>query len=102
MTDGNAIVIPVPKPAGKANKARKVNTLLEHQVRRLWEIEQRHIPDHKTGLTVKNPEENTEGEAAEYIRRMTAKLHELGPKPKRTRKRAAKPKANPQSDTKAS
>ena len=101
MTDGNPQVILVPKPAGKPNKARKINTLLEHQVRRLWEIEQRHIPLHQTGLPV-DPQNMTEGEAAEYIRRMTAKLHELGPKPKRTRKRAAKPKASPQAETKTS
>ena len=101
MTDSNTIVIPVPKPAGKPNKARKINTLLEHQVKRLREIEQAHIPTHQTGLPV-DPQNMTEGEAAEYIRRMTAKLHELGKKPKRTRKRVAKRNASPKSDAKPS
>lgn len=87
MTDGEKIVISVPKPAGKPNKARKINTLLEHQVKRLREIELGHIPTHRTGLPI-DPQNMTEGEAAAYIRRMTAKLHELGPRPKRTRKPA--------------
>jgi hypothetical protein len=99
MTNGTPQVIPVPKPAGRPNKARKINTLLEHQVRRLREIERGHVPMHQTGLAV-DPQNMTEGEAAEYIRRMTAKLHELGKKPKRTRKRAAKPKAAEDSETK--
>ena len=99
--DGNAQVIVVPKPAGKLNKDRPINTLLEHQVKRLREIEQRHIPAHQTGLAV-DPSKMTEGEAAEYIRRMTAKLHELGPKLKRTRKRKPKAQVNPESETKTS
>jgi hypothetical protein len=99
--DGNVQVIVVPKPAGKVNKDRKINTLLEHQVKRLREIEQRHIPSHQTGLAV-DPAKMTEGEAAEFIKRMTTKLRELGVKPKRTRRRKPKVKANPESETKPS
>lgn len=103
--DNDVQVIAVPKPAGNANKHRKINTLLEHQVRRLWEIEQRHIPAHQTaGLPVHPTKmaEMTEAQAAEYIKGMTAKLHELGPKPKRTRKRPPKAQPNPESETKTS
>jgi len=81
------MIIAVPKPAGKVNKSRPINTLLQHQVKRLWEIEQQHIPKHRTGIAI-DPEKldsMTEREAAEFIKRMTAKLHELGKKPKRTR-----------------
>jgi len=87
---GSPVIVPVPKPQGKAKKDRPINTLLEYQVRRFLEIEQRHIPKHRTGLMV-DPAKMTEGEAAKYIKRMTAKLHELGKKPKRT----AKPKTQP-------
>ena len=99
--DGEVQVIAVPKPAGKANKGRQINTLLQYQVQRFREIEQRHIPAHQTGLAV-DPSKMTEGEAGEYIKRMTAKLHELGPKPKRTRKRKPKAQANPKAETKTS
>ena len=75
-----SMIVRVPKPAGKINKDRPINTLLEHQVRRLRETELRHIPRHRTGLAV-DPSKMTEGEAANYIRQMTAKIHELGPKP---------------------
>jgi hypothetical protein len=78
--ENNVQVIVVPKPAGKLNKDRPINTLLEHQVRRLQEIEQAHVPAHRTGMAV-DPKHMTEGQAAEYIRRMTTKLQELGPKP---------------------
>jgi hypothetical protein len=89
-----AMNIDIPKPAAKPNKSRPINTLLQYQIKRLWEVEQLHVPAHRTGISI-DPEklhELTEGQAAEYIRRMTAKLRELGPKPKRTRKAAAKPK----------
>jgi len=96
---GSSVIVPVPKPQGKANQGRRINTLLEHQVKRLLEIEQKHIPAHRTGLTI-DPAKMTEGEAAGYIKSMTAKLHELGKKPKR--KRTAKPKTVPAPDAKTS
>src|ERR1039458_6230887 len=98
---GDIQVIAVPKPAGKPNKSRPINNLLQYQVQRFREIEQRHIPAHRTGLAV-DPSKMTEGEAAEYIKRMTAKLHELGAKPKKTRNRKPKVQANPESETKTS
>jgi hypothetical protein len=74
------VIINVPKPAGKANKNRPINTLLQNQVKRLWEIEQNHIPAHRTGVAIdpNKLDSMTEGEAAEFIKRMTAKLQELG------------------------
>ena len=87
----SSVIVSVPKPKGKVNKDRPINTLLEYQVRHFIEVEKSHIPVHRTGLAV-DPANMTEGEAAKYIKRMTAKLHELGKKPKR--KRTAKPKAN--------
>ena len=91
-------VIAVPKPAAKPNKNRPINTLLKHQVMRLMDIERRHIPDHRSG-TVVDLQNMTEGQAAEYIRQVTAKLHQLGEKPKRTSKPKAKPKASSDSET---
>jgi hypothetical protein len=89
--------IDVPKPAAKPRKDRPINTLLQYQVKRLWEVEQRHVPAHRSGISI-DPErlhEMTEGQAAEYIRKVTAKLHELGPKPKRQSKRKAASPAQP-------
>ena len=101
MSTPDRLIVHVPKPAGKPNKSRQINTLLQYQVQRFREIEKGHIPAHQTGLAV-DPSKMTEGEAGEYIKRMTAKLHELGPKPKRTRKRKPKAQANPESETKTS
>jgi len=101
MSSPDSVIVQVPKPAGRAKKDRQINTLLQYQVQRFREIEQQHIPAHQTGLAV-DPSKMTEGEAAEYIKRMTAKLHELGPKPKRTRKRKPKAQTSPESETKAS
>lgn len=93
--------IDVPKPAAKPNKSRTINTLLQYQVKRLWEIEQLHVPAHRSGMSV-DPQrlhEMTEGQAAKYIRKMTAKLHQLGPKPKKQRTRkAAVPPQSPGAD----
>jgi hypothetical protein len=86
------MIINVPKPAGKANKDRPINTLLQHQVKRLWEIEQSHIPAHRTGIAI-DPNKldlMTEGEAAKFIKRMTTKLQDLGRKPTEPRKTVAK------------
>src|SRR5690348_7093276 len=95
-------IVPFPKPSGKPNKKRRLNMLLRHQVRRLREIELRHIPQHHTGFGPELAKMNeaqaeeyirermTEGEAAEYIRLMTAKLHELKETPKSKRRTKAK------------
>jgi len=82
-------IIPIPKPYSKFNRDRKINTLLQYQVRHLLDIEHKQLTaSHRTGWT-QNPspmseqELNeylgtwTEGQAAKYIQQMTAKLHEL-------------------------
>src|SRR5436853_6327625 len=69
--------IPVPKPAeGSFNKDRRISDLLKSQVKHLHEIE-KTLPHHdRTG---RNPLEiKTEGEAGDYIRKVTATLHLSG------------------------
>jgi hypothetical protein len=75
--------IHVPKPAkGSFNKSRKASDLLIAQVKHLQEAEKR--PHHHRTST-KGEGITTEGEAADYIRKVTAKLHVRGkikvPKP---------------------
>ena len=104
MSDSEPMIIPVPKPEAKINKDRPINTLLQSQVRHLLEVEHQHlIAPHRTGETMdltpmseeaiqKYLQSWTEGQAARYIRKMTAKLHELNTKPKKTRRRKTTPK----------
>lgn len=71
------MIVKIPKPSSKPRKSRPVNALLQHQVERLREIEMRHlIPLHRSGSEI-DPAKMTEGEAAEYIRKMTATLHRV-------------------------
>ena len=71
-------LIRVPRPPKSAfYKDRPVSSLLKNQIRHLQEAEFNLI--------------KTEGEAAEYIRRVTAKLHPAGAKPQIVRRRKAKP-----------
>jgi hypothetical protein len=69
-------VIRVPKPApGSFNKDRPLakNSLLQNQVRHFHEMEKELPPEHQTNTPLASIQ--TEGHAAAYIRRMTAKLH---------------------------
>jgi hypothetical protein len=72
-------LIHVPRPPKSAfYKDRPVSSLLKNQIRHLQEAEFNLI--------------KTEGEAAEYIRRVTALLHPQGaPKPQIVRRRKAQP-----------
>lgn len=71
-------LIHVPRPPKSAfYKGRPVSSLLKNQIRHLQEAEFNLI--------------KTEGEAAEYIRRVTAKLHPEGAKPYIVRRRKAEP-----------
>jgi hypothetical protein len=71
-------LIHVPRPPKSAfYKDRPVSSLLKNQIRHLQEAEFNLI--------------KTEGEAAEYIRRVTAKLHPQGAKPQIVRRRKAEP-----------
>jgi hypothetical protein len=105
MSESESMIIPVPKPETKVNKDRKINTLLQAQVRHLLDVEHKQmIARDRTGetkdLTPMSQQEIdeylqswTEGQAAAYIRKMTTKLHEINTKPKKTRRRKASPKS---------
>jgi hypothetical protein len=68
-------IIRVPKAAGEYNPNRPLskNTLLLSQVKHFFQAEQNLAAEDRTGIS---PEAIlTEGQAAEYIRKVTAKLH---------------------------
>lgn len=67
-------VIKLPKPAaGSMNKNRPVSGLLKAQVMHLREAEKKLPAHEQSGI---DPETiKTEGEAAEYLRKVTARLH---------------------------
>lgn len=62
-----------PKSSYNPNRSIKGNTLLEHQLKNLHTLELRLPPEQQTGLNFSAID--TEGEASEYIRRMTVILH---------------------------
>lgn len=69
-------VIRVPKPAaGAFNPARPLakNTLLLNQVKHFHRLELDLPVDRRTGIALETIQ--TEGQASEYIRKMTAILH---------------------------
>ncbi len=66
----------VPKPSPDSfNKNRPVtkNALLENQIKHFHELEMRLLEQLQTGIRFDDV--RTEGDAAEYIRRMTSILH---------------------------
>jgi hypothetical protein len=66
--------IAVPRPGkGSFNKNRPPSDLLRSQMRHLYEVEKQMPHRHQTGRNIE--EIKTEGDAAEYIRRVTQKLH---------------------------
>ena len=69
-------VIRVPKPAASSfnmHRPLSKNTLLLNQVKHFLELERRLSVEDRTGMDFDAIQ--TEAHAAEYIRRMTAKLH---------------------------
>ena len=69
-------VINVPKPPKSAfNKNRPLSTLLAWQIEHVQEAELRLPVGHTTNVYVNAIK--TEGEAADYIRQVTEKVHEL-------------------------
>jgi hypothetical protein len=75
-------VIRVPKPARSSyqpNRPFAKNTLLQNHVKHFRELEKQLPPEQQTGIPVDAIE--TEGQAADYIRRMTGKLHRPPAKP---------------------
>jgi hypothetical protein len=71
-------VIRVPKPARSSYQPHRPlskNTLLQNQVKHFRELEKDLPLEHQTGIPLESIE--TEGRAAEYIRRMTERLLRL-------------------------
>jgi hypothetical protein len=69
-------VVQVPKPSASSfNKNRPLakNTLILNQVRHFREVEKTLPADQQTGIDVDAIQ--TEGQAAEYIRKLTKFLH---------------------------
>lgn len=67
-------VIKVPKPPRSAiNKDRLISSLLKSQIAHLQEVEKQLPPEQRTGVDINSIK--TEGQAAEYIREITAVLH---------------------------
>lgn len=82
-------IINVPKPPKNAfNKNRKLSTLLAWQLEHVQEAEFRLPVGHTTDVYVNAIQ--TEGEAADYIRRVTEKVHELHGVPIGTAKKKAR------------
>jgi len=66
----------VPKPSAKSfNTARLIskNTLIESQIKHIHALEQVLLEQLQTGIRFEDV--RTEGDAAKYIRRVTAVLH---------------------------
>jgi hypothetical protein len=80
-------VIHVPKPSAKAfnpNRPLKGNLLLQTQVKHFHELEKGLAGEQQTGINVESIA--TEGEASEYVRRLTAILHPQGARKGKVRK----------------
>jgi hypothetical protein len=76
-------VIKVPEPPKSAfNKNRPVSALLKNQILHLHEAELRFPARDQTNIYINHIK--TEGQAAQYIRQVTAKLHPAGIKQKRS------------------
>jgi hypothetical protein len=72
-------VIKVPKPQeGSFNKNRPVSALLKNQILHLHEVERKFPPSQHSGIYINAIK--TEGEAAAYIKKVTARLHPEGTK----------------------
>jgi hypothetical protein len=80
-------VIKVPKPDPKSyNPNRSITGLVQNQLFHL-SVAERHLPEHhRSGIDPYSID--SEGKAAEYIRRLTAKLHPEGAKTPRASKRS--------------
>ncbi len=69
-------IIRVPKPPRSSyqpNRPVSKNVLLQNHVKHFRELEKDLPPEHQTGIPIESIQ--TEGQAADYIRRMTEKLH---------------------------
>jgi len=72
-----AKVVVVPKTAqGAFNPDRPISSLLQHQLKHLREVEQSLPADQETNIDIGTIE--TERQASDYIRKVTARLHPQG------------------------
>jgi hypothetical protein len=74
-----ANIIPVPKPSHRAyNPDRPLsgNTLVQAQVMHFQEADKQLPPELQTGVEIKSI--TTEGQAADYIRKVTEAIHKSG------------------------
>lgn len=72
-------VIKVPQPPKSAfNKNRPVSALLKNQILHLHEVERKFPPAQHSNIYINAIK--TEGEAAAYIQKVTARLHPEGAK----------------------
>ncbi len=74
-------IVKVPKPSAKSfnmHRPLEKNALLMTQVKHFKEVEKDLPPEKHTGIALH--EIRTEAQAAEYIKRMTTRLHALTPK----------------------
>jgi hypothetical protein len=84
-------VISIPKPPASAfNKHRPVSDLLWEQVEHLAAVVRRQIDDERRAI-------RTEGQASDFIRKMTAILHPEGVMKKPTRSTQGSKKKQPRS-----
>ena len=68
--------IRVPKPAKSSYNPERLlakNTLLLNQIKHFYSLEQKLAPEHRSGMDFAKV--LTEGQAAEYIHKMTKILH---------------------------
>jgi hypothetical protein len=99
-------VIRVPKPKATPNLERPISDLLKKQIEHFRHVEKKQIPfEKRTGIVAQAI--RTEGEAAEYIRMVTEKLHQYAARPDASSEiapagkkvvRVPKPAASPKHD----
>ncbi|MBV8847901.1 MAG: hypothetical protein JO307_34235 [Bryobacterales bacterium] len=81
-TPSNVIRVPrAPKTSYNPQRPLVKNTLLLNQVRHFREVEKTLPPEMRSGIDFESIK--TEGDAAEYVRRITAVLHPQGAKVKK-------------------
>lgn len=84
-------LIHVPRPSkSAANQGRPVSDLLKMQILHLHEVEKKFPPRMHSGIYINDIK--TEGQAAEYIRHVTAVLHPQGAPAKKKMKVVKKAK----------
>jgi hypothetical protein len=90
----HAYVVKVPRPyAAPYNPDRHITDLVRNQILHL-SLAERHLPEHhRTGVDVYSIE--TERQASEYIRHITAKLHRKSTKKSKPSKKTKPQRSKP-------